>query len=43
MCLTVPDFVLGVQLLVSVGRSALLVHKALALTMNHMFGLVCCN
>jgi hypothetical protein len=32
MCLTVPDFVSGVQLLVSGGRSVLFVHKA----MNHI-------
>ncbi len=36
MCLTVPDFVLGVQLLVSGEYSVLLVHKALVLTINHM-------
>jgi hypothetical protein len=35
MCLTVPDSVPGVRLLVSGGRSVLLVHKALLLTMNH--------
>ncbi len=36
MCLTVPDFVLGVLLLVSGGCSVLLVHIALLSTLNNM-------